>query len=143
MLSREAELAACAELISQFEAVLRSQRPTPVPSDFQPLWDDLRGAVDGPGDVRRAMDLLLQLPANASDPGSPTYLGYVPNAALPLARAVDGYLSAVNAVAADRIDGESFVQAEFAVADKIGDLAGFPAGTRGGTFVQGGTLANF
>jgi glutamate/tyrosine decarboxylase-like PLP-dependent enzyme len=143
VLSREAELAACAELIGRLEAALTSAPVTPVPADFQPLWKELRGAVDGPGDLNAALDLLLRLPRSAADPGSPTYLGYVPDAALPFARAVDGYLSAVNAVAAGRIDGESFVQAEFAAADKVGELAGFPASTRGGTFVQGGTLANF
>jgi glutamate/tyrosine decarboxylase-like PLP-dependent enzyme len=143
MLSRERELAACAELIGRFEAALISPRATPIPTDFQPMWAELRAAVDGPGNVDATLDLLLRLPQNACDPGSPTYLGYVPNAALPLARAVDGYLSAVNAVAADRIDGEAFLEAEFAVADKIGELAGFAAATRGGTFVQGGTLANF
>ncbi len=143
MLSREQELAVCADLISHFESALISPRATPVPTRFEPLWDRLRGALDGGGDVGRALSLLLSLPRNACDPGSATYLGYVPDAALPLARTVDAFLSTVNAQAAGRIDGQSFVQAEFAVADKMAELAGFPAATRGGTFVQGGTLANF
>lgn len=143
MLSREQELAVCADLIGRFAGALQSPRTTPVPPSFDSLWDELRGAVDGDGDVTRAIDLLRSMPRNSADPGSPTYVGYVPDAALPLARTVDGFLSAVNAVAAGRIDGQAFVQAEYAVADKIGELAGFPAQTRGGTFVQGGTLANF
>jgi len=130
-------------LIGRFAGVLESPRATPVPTAFQSLWDELRVAVDGEGDVTRAIDLLQRLPKNSADPGSPTYVGYVPDAALPLARTVDGFLSAVNAVAAGRVDGQAFVQAEYAVADKIGELAGFPADSRGGTFVQGGTLANF
>ncbi len=120
-----------------------SQPATPVPPQFQPVWNDLRSALDGHGDSQLALDLLLRLQRNACDPGSPSYIGYVPDAALPLARAVDAYLSIVNAVAASRVDGQSFVQAEFAVADKFGELAGFPEDSRGGTFVQGGTLANF
>jgi len=142
LLSREQELRICEDLIGRFAGALQSPRNTPVPSDFQPLWNELRGAVDGPPDPQRAVDLLLQLPKNSSDPGSPTYVGYVPDAALPLARTVDGFLSSVNAVAAGRIDGQ-FAQAEYAIADRFGELAGFPADTRGGTFVQGGTLANF
>src|SRR5262252_5661522 len=142
LLSREQELRICEDLIGRFAGALQSPRNTPVPSDFQPLWNELRGAVDGPPDPQRAVDLLLQLPKNSSDPGSPTYVGYVPDAALPLARTVDGFLSAANAVAAGRIDGQ-FAQAEYAIADRFGELAGFPADTRGGTFVQGGTLANF
>jgi L-2,4-diaminobutyrate decarboxylase len=139
----EEELRICAGLIGRFEAAIQSPRESPLPTGFQPLWNELRSSLDGTGDVDRAIDLLLKLPKNACDPGSATYLGYVPNTAFPVARTVDGYLSAVNAVAAGRIDGESFVEAEYAIADKIGELAGFPEDTRGGTFVQGGTLANF
>ncbi len=143
MLSRDQELAVCADLIGRFTGVLQSPRTTAVPTEFDSMWDELRGAVDGQGDATRAIDLLRRMPRNSADPGAPMYVGYVPDAALPLARAVDGFLSAVNAVAAGRIDGQAFVQAEYAAADKIGELAGFPADTRGGTFVQGGTLANF
>jgi glutamate/tyrosine decarboxylase-like PLP-dependent enzyme len=107
------------------------------------MWNDLRNALDTQGGFQETLDLLLSMPANACDPGALNYVGYVPNSALPLARGVDAYLSVVNAVAAGRIDGQSFVQAEFAVADKLGELAGFPADSRAGTFVQGGTLANF
>ena len=114
-----------------------------MPPQFHSMWNDLRGALDTEGEFEQTLDLLLSMPANACDPGALNYVGYVPNSALPLARGVDAYLSVVNAVAAGRIDGQSFVQAEFAVADKFGELAGFPADSRAGTFVQGGTLANF
>jgi glutamate/tyrosine decarboxylase-like PLP-dependent enzyme len=143
LMSLEQELRFCADLIARFEGALLSPRVTPVPPQFQPVWNDLRSALDTGGDIQRTLGLLLSLPGNACDPGAPSYVGYVPNAALPLARATDAYLSIVNAVAAGRIDGQSFVQAEFAVADKLGELAGFPADSRAGTFVQGGTLANF
>lgn len=55
MLSREQELAICADLIGQFAGVLESPRATPVPTSFDSLWDELRGAVDGAGDVSRAI----------------------------------------------------------------------------------------
>jgi glutamate/tyrosine decarboxylase-like PLP-dependent enzyme len=116
---------------------------TATPEQFQPLWNEVRAALDGGGDAERALSLLFRMPGNACDPGAPKYVGYIGNAAAPLARAADAFVSIANPVAAGRIDGHSFVQAEFAVTDKFGELAGFPAKTRGGTFVQGGTLANF
>src|SRR5215467_13552207 len=67
LLSREQELAVCADLISQFAGVLQSPRTTPVPTAFDSLWDQLRGAVDGEGDVARAIDLLRRMPSNSAD----------------------------------------------------------------------------
>jgi glutamate/tyrosine decarboxylase-like PLP-dependent enzyme len=142
-MSQERELKFCTDLIAQFEGALQSPATTPVPSRFYPVWHDLRAALDTGGDLQRTMSLLMDMPKNACDPGSPSYVGYVPDAAHPLARTVDAYLSVVNGIAAGRIDGQAFVQAEFAVADKFAELAGFPKNSRGGTFVQGGTLANF
>jgi len=142
-MSLEQELQFCKELFAHFEGSLQSPRATPVPTQFVSMWDEFRNALDTEGGFQETLALLLSMPANACDPGALNYAGYVPNSALPLARGVDAYLSVVNAVAAGCIDGQSFVQAEFAVADKLGELAGFPADSRAGTFVQGGTLANF
>jgi glutamate/tyrosine decarboxylase-like PLP-dependent enzyme len=143
VMSLDQEFQFCQELFSHFESSLMSPRVTPVPTQFRSMWDDLRNALDAEGGSERTLELLLSMSANACDPGALNYVGYVPNSALPLARGVDAYLSVVNAVAAGRIDGQAFVEAEFAVADKFGELAGFPADSRAGTFVQGGTLANF
>lgn len=137
------ELALCAEMIGEFPELLRPPETTIVPSDFPTLWNDLRAAVDGSGDPSHMHELLLRLPTAISDPGSPTYFGYIPNSADPIARVVDAYLSLVNPVAAGPVDGYGFIAAEHAATDKVGELAGLPSASRGGTFVQGGTLGNF
>ncbi len=139
----EHEMRLATTVLGGLASALGETQPTPVPTEFDELWARLREVVDAGPKPDATLELLARLPANACDPGSPSYVGYVPNAASPFARSVDAWLSIVNAVAAARVDGEAFVMAETAAADRIAELAGFPAETRGGTFVQGGTLANF
>jgi len=139
------ELRTCNDVIKEFPGLVLNalNGDTPTPPTFTDSWSVFRGALDRAPDLGLVARVIGTIAGSSCNVSSPKYVGYVPNASFPLARTVDAFLSMSNVVAAARIDGFSFVQAEAAAADKIADLAGYPSSTRAGTFLSGGTFGNF